>query len=351
MQPSPIIGQVLYNPIVNWTITLIMLLYGPALVIYLIFRLIGFQGYMSLFRFIEGKSVIYRLDPRVKILLSIVITTVAAITIWWISAIMFIAVMALYSLLSNIREKLRIAVPLILASFIGTAWTESMFAPYSYLQVIFHHVTFLYVLPRSLAIFGVTQGSGSFYVPYLGYVNNPVGITWEGIIYGLQITFRAVAAIASGLLLIFSTPPSDILRSLEKSGLPIELGFTLLLAVSSVPKVLENSMVVLNSLKARGVDFRPRSRNPITFIRESLFIIRVVIMALIGIVTLTLRDARQIAIAADLRAFRAFRKRTYYKDIRMTRMDYVILAFLIALLIAGIYISGLPGMGAVPYNP
>ncbi|NAZ29225.1 MAG: energy-coupling factor transporter transmembrane protein EcfT [Caldivirga sp.] len=351
MQPSPIIGQVLYNPIVNWTITLIMLLYGPALVIYLIFRLIGFQGYMSLFRFIEGKSVIYRLDPRVKILLSIVITTVAAITIWWISAIMFIAVMALYSLLSNIREKLRIAVPLILASFIGTAWTESMFTPYSYLQVIFHHVTFLYVLPRSLAIFGVTQGSGSFYVPYLGYVNNPVGITWEGIIYGLQITFRAVAAIASGLLLIFSTPPSDILRSLEKSGLPIELGFTLLLAVSSVPKVLENSMVVLNSLKARGVDFRPRSRNPITFIRESLFIIRVVIMALIGIVTLTLRDARQIAIAADLRAFRAFRKRTYYKDIRMTRMDYVILAFLIALLIAGIYISGLPGMGAVPYNP
>ncbi|ADY02281.1 cobalt transport protein [Vulcanisaeta moutnovskia 768-28] len=346
-----LLSQLLYNPAVNWIITLVILLYGPILVVYLIFRLIGFQGYMSLFRFIEGKSIIYRMDPRTKILLSIIITTVAAITIWWISAIMFIAVMALYALLSNIREKLRVALPLILASFIGTAWTESIFAPYSYLHIIFHHVTFLYVFPQSLSVLGITQGTGTFYVPYLGYVNNPVGLTWEGIIYGLQITFRAVAAIASGLLLIFSTPPSDILRSLEKSGLPIELGFTLLLAVSSVPKVLENSMVVLNSLRARGIDFRPRSRNPVAFIGESLFIIKIVIMALVGIVILTLRDARQIAIAADIRAFRAYRRRTYYKDIRMNRIDYIVLALLIVLLITGIYISGLPGMGAVPYNP
>ncbi len=346
-----LLSQILYNPVINWVITLVILLYGPILVIYLIFKLIGFQGYMSLFRFIEGKSIIYRMDPRTKILLSIIVTTVAAITIWWISAIMFIAIMALYALLSNIKEKLKVALPLIMASFIGTAWTESIFAPYSYLQIIFHHVTFLYVFPQSLSALGITQGSGVFYVPYLGYVHNPVGLSWEGIIYGLQITFRAVAAIASGLLLIFSTPPSDILRSLEKSKLPIELGFTLLLAVSSVPKVLENSMIVINSLKARGVDFRPRSRNPVKFIVESIFIIRVVVMALVSIVILTLRDARQIAIAADIRAFRAYRRRTYYKDIRMSRIDYIALALLVALLIAGIYISGLPGMGAVPYNP
>ena len=346
-----LLSQILYNPAINWVITLVILFYGPVLVVYLIFKLIGFQGYMSLFRFIEGKSIIYRMDPRTKILLSIVVTTVAAITIWWISAIMFVVVMALYALLSNIKEKLRVALPLILASFIGTAWTESIFAPYSYLQIIFHHVTFLYVFPQSLAVLGITQGNGVFYVPYLGYVRNPVGLTWEGIIYGLQITFRAVAAIASGLLLIFSTPPSDILRSLEKSGLPIELGFTLLLAVSSVPKVLENSMVVLNSLRARGVEFRPRSRNPIRFIAESLFIIRIIVMALVSIVILTLRDARQIAIAADMRAFRAYRRRTYYRDIRLGRIDYIAIALLMALLIAGIYISGLPGMGAVPYNP
>ncbi|WP_243671017.1 hypothetical protein [Vulcanisaeta sp. JCM 16161] len=52
-----------------------------------------------------------------------------------------------------------------------------------------------------------------------------------------------------------------------------------------------------------------------------------------------------------MRAFRAYRRRTYYKDIRMSKVDYITVALLLALLIAGIYISGLPGMGAVPYNP
>jgi len=37
----------------------------------------------------------YRLDPRVKILLSVIVTTVAAITTWWISAIMLASVLYL----------------------------------------------------------------------------------------------------------------------------------------------------------------------------------------------------------------------------------------------------------------
>ncbi len=76
-----------------------------------------------------------------------------------------------------------------------------------------------------------------------------------------------------------------------------------------------------------------------------------VIVTLVSIVILTLKDTGQIAIAADIRGFRAVRKRTYYKDIRMTKVDYIALTLLIALLAIGIYISGLPGMGAIPYNP
>ena len=82
-----------------------------------------------------------------------------------------------------------------------------------------------------------------------------------------------------------------------------------------------------------------------------MFISRVGVRALVSLCQPAVRDARQIAIAADIRAFRAYRRRTYYKDTRMSRIDYIALALLVALLIAGIYISGLPGMGAVPYNP
>ncbi|MFB6489975.1 MAG: energy-coupling factor transporter transmembrane component T family protein [Thermoproteus sp. AZ2] len=345
------LGAILYNPAVNWTIALVYLLWGPALVIYLIFKLIGFRGYMSLFRYAGGSTFLYRLDPRVKILLSIVVTTVAAMTVWWISAIIFIAVMALYAFTTNVGEKMRIVVPLVLASFIGTAWAQSIIAPYSYLVYDFGQVHFIYAFPQALSALGLTQANETAYVPFLGYVENPVGLTWEGIIYGLQITFRAVAAIASGLLLIFTTQPSDILTALEKSGLPIELGFTLLLAVSSVPKVLEASMTTLNALKARGVDLRPRGGTPFAAIASIGSSIKYVLLALVTIVVLTVKDAGQIAIAAEVRGFRASRHRTYYRDIKMGRADYIALGLLLALLALGIYLSGVPGFGAIPYNP
>lgn len=53
---------------------------------------------------------------------------------------------------------------------------------------------------------------------------------------------------------------------------------------------------------------------------------------------------------ADIRAFRAYRRGgTYYRDIRMSRINHIAVALLIALLIVGIRISGLPGMGG-PYH-
>jgi len=349
--PASDLGLILYNPAVNWTISLIYLIWGPALVIYLIFKLIGFRGYMSLFRYAGGETFLYRLDPRVKILLSVVVTTVAAMTVWWISAILFVGVMALYAFTTNVKEKMRIVAPLVLASFIGTAWAQSMIAPYSYLLYDFGEVHFIYAFPGALSALGITQANGTAYVPYLGYVQNPVGLTWEGLIYGLQITFRSVAAIAAGLLLVFTTQPSDILTSLEKSGLPVELGFALLLAVSSVPKVLEASMTTLNALKARGVDFRPRGGNPAAAASALGNTVRYVLLALVTIVVLTLKDAVQIAIAAEIRGFRASRKRTYYREMKMRLPDYVGIAVLLALLAAGIYLSGVPGLGAIPYNP
>jgi len=75
------------------------------------------------------------------------------------------------------------------------------------------------------------------------------------------------------------------------------------------------------------------------------------LLALVTIVVLTLRDAVQIAIAAEIRGFRASRKRTYYREMKMRLPDYVGIAVLLALLAAGIYLSGVPGLGAIPYNP
>jgi len=62
-----------------WVLAIVLITMGPALTIYLIWKIIGFRGYMSLFQFVSGKSFLYKLDPRTKILLAIILTTIGAI--------------------------------------------------------------------------------------------------------------------------------------------------------------------------------------------------------------------------------------------------------------------------------
>ncbi len=105
-------GGLLYNPIINWLIALVLLFYGPVLIIVLIYKVLGgFTGYMSLFRYVGGNSFIYRLDPRTKILLAIILTIVAAMTIWWVSAIFLAGVLFLYAFLKDPAAKMRVAGP------------------------------------------------------------------------------------------------------------------------------------------------------------------------------------------------------------------------------------------------
>jgi len=44
-------------------------------------------------------------------------------------------------------------------------------------------------------------------------------------------------------------------------------------------------------------------------------------------------------------------RRTYYEDVRMTKINYIALAIIILILAIGLYRSSLSGMGTIPYNP
>ena len=62
-----------------------------------------------------------------------------------------------------------------------------------------------------------------------------------------------------------------------------------------------------------------------------------------------MRGAKDIAISADTRGFRAYNRRTYFVDIPMTRTDY----YMIVIFLAGIGVAGVMlalGFGrAIPY--
>jgi len=316
-----------------WALSIFLIVAGPFLTIYLIWKIIGFRGYMSLFQFVEGKSFLYRLDPRVKILLAIIITTVSAFTIWWISGIFLIAMLSLYFFTVEPMSKYRIVLPLTIATFLGTAWNEAFFTTPSLLVELFGADNFLLLFPSQFQLIGA------------------YGLSFQGFFYGLQIAFRAAAAITSGFLLVFTSSPADILRSLEKSKVPIELGFALIVAVIAIPKILESSMTILDAMRVRGFDFGPaKSRNPKVLLSKFYQQLKAVLMATASIIIWTLKGAENIAISADLRGFRASKYRTYYREIKFGRQDWFATLLLILLFLIGVYLSG-AGYGPLAYNP
>ncbi len=316
-----------------WILAIVLITLGPALTIYLIWKIIGFRGYMSLFQFVSGKSFLYKIDPRTKILLAIVLTTIGAITIWWISMIFLIALLLMYIWTTDPVSKYRIVLPLTLATFIGTAWTEGMFTPPETLALLFGKDTFLILFPTAF------QAIGAY------------GFSTQGIFYGLQIAFRASTGIASGFLLVFTSSPSDILVSLEKSKIPIEIGFGLIVGITSIPKILESTITITDAARARGFDFSGGSGSNLgMLIRRSLEQMKLVVLIIASVVIWTLKGAQNIAISADIRGFRAMPKRTYYNEPTIKKIDIIAIILILAIFAIGIYLSG-AGFGPLAYNP
>lgn len=316
-----------------WILAIVLITMGPFLTIYLIWKIIGFRGYISLFQFVSGKSFLYKLDPRTKILLAIVLTTIGAITIWWISAIFLAVLLLLYLWTTDPVSKYRIVVPLTLATFIGTAWTEGMFTPPETLALLFGKDTFLILFPTAF------QAIGAY------------GFSIQGIFYGLQIAFRASTGIASGFLLVFTSSPSDILISLEKSKIPVEIGFGLIVGIVSIPKILESTITITDAARARGFDFYGGTYSNIAnLIRRYWEQIKLVILIVASVVIWTLKGAQNIAISADIRGFRAMPKRTYYNEPKIRRIDIIATILILAVFAIGIYLSG-AGFGPLAYNP
>ncbi|MGC8600211.1 MAG: energy-coupling factor transporter transmembrane component T family protein [Nitrososphaeria archaeon] len=316
-----------------WVLAIVLITMGPALTIYLIWKVIGFRGYISLFQFVSGKSFLYKLDPRTKILLAIILTTIGAMTIWWISAIFLIALLLLYLWTTDPIAKYRIVLPLTLATFIGTAWTEGMFTPPETLAELFGRDTFLILFPAAF------QSIGAY------------GFSVQGIFYGLQIAFRASTGIASGFLLVFTSSPSDILISLEKSKIPVEIGFGLIVGITSIPKILESTITITDAARSRGFEFSGGFEGNISkYLKRAWEQTKLVILIVASVVIWTLRSAENIATSADIRGFRAMPKRTYYNEPTIKRIDIIAIIILLIIFAIGIYLSG-AGFGPLAYNP
>jgi energy-coupling factor transport system permease protein len=221
--------------------------------------------------------------------------------------------------------------PLVISARIGREWASAMrLSLYLGASIVLINVLVSYHGSHVLV-------EAPFQLPVLG---TPV-ITLEAIFFGVMMSLRLVVIISVFTLLTLTIHPDDIMSALLKLRFPYKSVLVTSLSTRFVPCLLEDIERISEVHKSRGLELD--KGNWLQKVKN-----RIVIT--IPLLANSLDRAVQVAEAMESRAFGTGQGRTFYKEIRMTRMDIVTLVLGILPCAWGISIR-LWGYGDYQYYP
>jgi energy-coupling factor transport system permease protein len=158
----------------------------------------------------------------------------------------------------------------------------------------------------------------------------PVGLSWEGIWFGLISAGRILIVFMASILFLYTTLADDLLEALVAKGASHRLAFVILSAVQLVPRLQARAGAILDAQQARGLRV---SGSFMTRVRA--------VIPLVGPIVLgSLIDVRERTFALEARAFGARRSRTAYRVVADPAVDrwvrYGLLLAVVALLVLAI---------------
>ena len=281
---------------------LIFLTFIPGLIAYFIFKVIGISGFRRIFSYEGRDSLVHDMHPLTKILFTLFISVGVAVAEQLYTLLFLFALTLILWYYSNpSSDRLRLVTILLLTQWLLIGWGQSFLNP----RFTSLYLNRIYTFPDPIRAFmGITA------------------ITLEGFQYGLFQGVRVVTAMSAAILLISTTHPSQILYGLKYFKFPIEINFMIAIVLRSIPEILSKSTLVLAAERARGLRIVPRATpNIFSLIRDSIRAFGVVILAFIPIIIESIRAGRQLALAASVKAFRAYKDRTYYNVIPLRGRD------------------------------
>ena len=249
---------------------------------------------ITLGQYFPGTSVIHRLDPRVKIILTFVYIVLLFLAKGPIGYAVMLAVLCFVIVISGIKPRL------ILRS-----------------------------MKPLLFIIAFTAILNLFYTPGTELVRFWIfRITREGIQTAVYMALRISMLVAGTfVLLTYTTSPimltdgiESLLRPMQKLHLPVhELAMMMTIALRFVPTLIEETDKIMSAQKARGADFESGS-----FIQRAKALVPILVPLFVS----AFRRADELAVAMECRCYRGGEHRTRLKELRMTKLDYGALACL-----------------------
>ncbi|MBQ2287715.1 MAG: energy-coupling factor transporter transmembrane protein EcfT [Lachnospiraceae bacterium] len=253
-------------------------------------------------QYYPADSVIHRLDPRIKLLGTII----------FIVSVFFIK--DIYGLL--------------LATIALGSVIKLSTVPLKYMLKGLRAIFVLLLFTVGLNIF-LTPGTILF---QLGFLR----VTEEGLVMACQMAIRLVYLIIGSTIMTLTTTPNNLTDGLEKAMHPLnkihfpvhELAMTMSIALRFIPILTDETDKIMKAQKARCADFEDGN-----FMKRIASLVPILVPLFISAV----RRANDLAMAMEARCYQGGTGRTKMKPLVYSKRDYM--AYLILLVYIGIWVA------------
>lgn len=150
-----------------------------------------------------------------------------------------------------------------------------------------------------------------------------ITITWEGIYYAIMMAVRIVCLIAGTSLLTYTTSPIVLTDAIERLLSPLarfhfpahELAMMMTIALRFIPTLIEETDKIISAQKARGAELDTG-----TLLQR----IKALVPVLIPLFLSAFRRADELAMAMECRCYHGGEGRTRLRQLHITQKDIAI---------------------------
>lgn len=240
-------------------------------------------------QYIPGDSFIHKLDPRVKILISMIFIVALFIINNFEGYIFVIAFMALSVIVSKVP-----------------------------VRYIYKGLKPIFVLLLFTALINIFMTSGDVLLFQWKFLR----IYREGLIMAAFMILRLTFLIIGTSLLTLTTSPIELtdgieklLKPFKKIGVPAhELAMMMTIALRFIPTLMDETDKIMKAQMARGADFESGN-----IFRRAKNLIPLLVPLFIS----SFRRADELAMAMEARCYRGGEGRTRMKQLKLTSRDFV----------------------------
>ena len=257
---------------------------------------------ITLGQYFPGDTIVHRLDPRTKLILTILYIVLLFIAKSFVSYGIVLLFLVICILLSRIRLKAIL----------------SGLKPLVILIIITGLLNLFYTRGEHL-LFRVWR----------------ISVYWEGVRTAITMALRIMLLVTGTLMLTYTTSPLQLTDGMEKLLNPLkiinvpvhELSMMMSIALRFIPTLIEETGKIMNAQKARGAEFDTGN-----LIQKA----KAMLPLLVPLFISAFRRADELATAMESRCYHGGEGRTKMKVLKMARRDWAALgigAVLLAVMI------------------